>query len=96
MDKRGAKKAAINATGAGRSESFRAAGSVLVGIEIMHMIGKVQFEIGGAHAMSFEDRFALFVGVSIQLEGHDAAPRKLRNSIDKATDPAEVTFQARK
>ena len=38
-------------------KSFRAAGSVLAGIELMHMIRKGQFAINGANAMSFADQF---------------------------------------
>ena len=38
-------------------KSFRAAGSVLAGIELIHMIRKGQFVIDGADAMSFSDQF---------------------------------------
>ena len=37
-------------------KSFHAAGSVLAGIELMHMIRKGQFAIDGAEAMSFADQ----------------------------------------
>jgi putative transposase len=38
-------------------KSFRAAGSVLAGVELMHMIRKSQFAIDGADKMSFADQF---------------------------------------
>jgi len=38
-------------------KSFRGAGCVLAGVELMHMIRKVQFTIDGADAMSFADQF---------------------------------------
>jgi len=38
-------------------KSFRSAGNVLAGIELMHMIRKGQFVIDGAAAMSFADQF---------------------------------------
>jgi putative transposase len=39
-------------------KSFRSAGSVLVGIELMNVICKGQFAIDGAEAMSFADQFS--------------------------------------
>jgi putative transposase len=39
-------------------KSFRAAGSVLAGIKLIHMIRKGQFAIEGAAAMSFADQFS--------------------------------------
>ena len=36
-------------------KSFRSAGGVLAGIDLMHMIRKEQFAIKGADAMSFTD-----------------------------------------
>jgi putative transposase len=39
-------------------KSFRSAGSVLAGIELMHMIRKDQFAIDGAEAMSIADQFS--------------------------------------
>jgi putative transposase len=44
-------------------KSFRSAGSVLAGIELMHMIRKGQFAIDGADAMSFADLFAALAGM---------------------------------
>src|SRR5476649_2341352 len=44
-------------------KSFRAAGSVLAGIELIHMIRKGQFANDGAHAMSFADQFSTLAGV---------------------------------
>ena len=38
-------------------KSFRSAGSVLAGIELMHMIRNGQFAIDGVEAMSFADQF---------------------------------------
>ena len=43
-------------------KSFRCAGSVLAGIEFMHMIRKGQFAIDGADAMSFADQFYTLAG----------------------------------
>jgi putative transposase len=44
-------------------KSFRAAGFVLAGIELIHMIRKGQFAINGAEAMSFADQFSTLAGV---------------------------------
>jgi len=44
-------------------KSFRAAGFVLAGIELMHMIRKGQFAIAGADAMSFADQFFALTGM---------------------------------
>ena len=44
-------------------KSFRAAGSVLAGIELIHMIRKGQFVIDGADAMSFADQFSTLAGM---------------------------------
>jgi putative transposase len=44
-------------------KSFRAASSVLAGIELMHMIRKGQFAIDGANAMSFANQFFALVGM---------------------------------
>jgi putative transposase len=44
-------------------KSFRAACSVLAGIELIHMIRKGQFAIGGADAMSFADQFFALAGM---------------------------------
>jgi hypothetical protein len=44
-------------------KSFRTAGFVLVGIELIHMIRKGQFAIDGADAMSFADQFSMLVGM---------------------------------
>jgi putative transposase len=44
-------------------KSFRAAGSVLAGIELIHMIRKGQFAINGAEAMSLADKFSAMAGV---------------------------------
>ena len=43
-------------------KSFRSAGSVLAGIELIHMIRKGQFAIDGADAMSFADQFSSLAG----------------------------------
>lgn len=42
--------------------SLHAAGSVLVGVELMHMIRKGQFAIKGTDAMSFADQFYALAG----------------------------------
>ena len=44
-------------------KSFRSAGSVLAGIELIHMIRKGQFIIDGADAISFADQFAALAGM---------------------------------
>jgi putative transposase len=44
-------------------KSFRSAGSVLAGIELMHMIRKGQFAIYSADAMSFADQFSVLTGI---------------------------------
>ena len=44
-------------------KSFRSAGSLLAGIELMHMIRKSQFVIDGADAMSFADQFSSLAGM---------------------------------
>jgi putative transposase len=44
-------------------KSFRAASSMIAGIELMHMIRKGQFEINGAEAMSSADQFSALVGM---------------------------------
>ena len=44
-------------------KSFRAASSVLAGVELMHMIRKGQFAIDGADAMSFADQFYALAGM---------------------------------
>ena len=42
---------------------FRSAGSMLAGIELMHMIRKGQFALDGADAMSFADQFSALAGM---------------------------------
>ncbi len=44
-------------------KSFRAAGSVLAGIELAHMIRKGQFAIDGADAMWVADEFSTLAGM---------------------------------
>ena len=43
-------------------KSFRAAGSVLAGVELMHMIRKGQFAVHDASPMSFADQFYTLAG----------------------------------
>jgi transposase-like protein len=43
-------------------KSFRSAGAVLAGVELMHMIRKGQFAIDGADAMSYADLFYALAG----------------------------------
>jgi len=47
-------------------KSFRSAGYVHAGIELMHMIRKGQFAIDGAEAMSFADQFLRWQEWSVQ------------------------------
>jgi len=44
-------------------KSLRSAGSVLAGIELIHMTRKGQFTIDGAETMSFADQFSALAGV---------------------------------
>ena len=44
-------------------KSFRSAGSVLAGIELMHMIRKAQFSIDCTDVMSFADQFSTLAGM---------------------------------
>ena len=44
-------------------KSFWSAGSVLAGIELIHMVRKGQFAIDGADAMSFADQFYALAGM---------------------------------
>jgi putative transposase len=44
-------------------KSFQSAGSVLAGIELVHMIRKGQFAIDGAYAMSLADQFSTLAGM---------------------------------
>jgi len=43
-------------------KSFRSAGSVIAGIELMHMIRKGQFVVDDASLMTFADRFYALAG----------------------------------
>ena len=43
-------------------KSFRSAGSVIAGIELMHMIRKSQFAVNDAASMSFADQFFALAG----------------------------------
>ena len=47
-------------------KSFRSAGAVLAGIELMHMIRKGQFAIDGAEVVSFADKFLHWQEWSVQ------------------------------
>jgi putative transposase len=44
-------------------KSFRAAGSVLAAIELIHMVRKGQFAIDGVNATSFADQFSTLAGM---------------------------------
>ena len=44
-------------------KSFRSAGSVLAGVELMHMIRKSQLAFDGADEMSFADQFYALAGL---------------------------------
>jgi putative transposase len=50
-------------------KAFRAAGSVLADVELMHMIRKGQFALNGAHAMSFADQFDALAGMVRPVRG---------------------------
>ncbi len=43
-------------------KSFRSAGNVLAGVELMHMIRKGQFVIDGVGTTSFTDQFYALAG----------------------------------
>lgn len=45
-------------------KSFRIAGSVLAGVELIHMIREGQLTIDGAEAMSFADQFSALGGMN--------------------------------
>jgi aldehyde dehydrogenase (NAD+) len=49
-------------------KSFRAAGSVLAGIELIHMIRKGQFSISGVNPISFADQFSTLAEMVVQFE----------------------------
>jgi putative transposase len=44
-------------------KSFGAAGSLLAGIELIHIMRKGQFAMDGANAMSFADKFSTLAGI---------------------------------
>ena len=44
-------------------KSFRSAGSLLAGIELIHMIRKGQFAVDGVDAMLFADQFYALAGM---------------------------------
>ena len=67
-------------------KSFGAAGSVLAGIELIHMIRKGQFTIDGADAMSFADHFLHWQEWSVRNERASALPGKFRRWINNATE----------
>jgi len=54
------------------------AGSVLGGIELMHMIRKGQFAIDGADAMSFADHFLHWQEWFVRYKRRSALPGKFR------------------
>jgi len=55
-------------------KSSRAAGSVLAGIELVHMIREGQFAINGANAMSFADNFSTLAGMLCPVERDSTLP----------------------
>jgi putative transposase len=44
-------------------KTFRAAGNVLAGVELMHMVRKGQFTIDGAATMLFANQFYALAGL---------------------------------
>lgn len=72
-------------------KSFRAAGSVLAGIEMIHMIRKGQFAIDGADAMSLADQFLGWQGWSVALDKDSALPGRFRLSFNNSTEPSAET-----
>jgi putative transposase len=69
-------------------KSFRSAGSVLAGIELMHMIRKDQFAIDGAEACRSLTNFLRWQEWSVQFERCSAVPGKSRRLINNATEPS--------
>jgi len=55
-------------------KSFRSASSVLVGIELLHMIRKGQFAFDGAGAMSFADQYFALTGMVRSVRVRSAVP----------------------
>lgn len=60
-------------------KSFRSAGNMLAGVELMHMIRKGQFAIDNANAMSFADQANALVGQAHPVSG--TAVSFLQNSF---------------
>jgi putative transposase len=65
--------------------SFRAAGSVLAGIELIHTIRKGQFAIDGADPMSLADQFSMLAGM-VRTECVGQRPFREISSCDQQRD----------
>jgi hypothetical protein len=70
------------------SKSFRYAGSVLAGIELMYMIRKAQFMSGGVDAISFAEQFSVLAGLVVQYERCSDGPKKYHRLINRSKEPA--------
>lgn len=79
-------------------KSFRAAASVLAGIELMHMIRKRQLEISGSERMSFADLFYAWRYKSVRrkdsgaFRGLNSTARCERNRTEIQTPHMEIMF----
>lgn len=65
--------------------SFGATGSVLAGIELIHMIRKGQFVIDGADPMSLADQFSMLAGM-VRPESVGQRPFREISSCDRQRD----------
>ena len=75
-------------------KSFWSAGSVLAGIELMHLIRKGQLAIDGTDAMSFAHQFYALAVMVRQFERCSAFPGKFRRLINNATEPTFLNCNA--
>ena len=73
-------------------KSFRSAGNVLAGIELMPMIRQGQFTIDGAAVMSFADRFIRWQGKCAQCKRRHAQHGKIRARLNTATGPSSANY----
>ena len=72
-------------------KSFRAAKSLLAGIELMHMIRKGQLMMEVGNERSFADQFYALAEKTVPLEKLALNPSKSRSSVANATQPICVT-----
>ena len=73
-------------------KSFRAAGSVLAGIEPIHMIRKGQFTIDGADPMSFAEQFSKLAGMVRPASASKCSYREI-SPLDQQRDRTCLTGQ---